>query len=88
MFVFFSLKKVQRFNWFYSYYLFAVGSRSNGYLRLGIQARMHETTLTAITSSLVLNEIQRINVTANVVAEQQVKRKDLILIEKNFLLKI
>jgi hypothetical protein len=43
---------------------------------------MHETTLTAITSSLVLNEIQRINVTANVVAEQQVKRKDLIFIEK------
>jgi hypothetical protein len=36
---------------------------------------MHETTLTATTSSLVLNEIQSIAVTANVVSEQQVIRK-------------
>jgi hypothetical protein len=56
-----------------------VGSRSSGYLQLGIQARMHETQLTAITSSLVLNEIQRIAVTATVVSEQQVKRKYLFL---------
>jgi hypothetical protein len=40
---------------------------------------MHETQLTAITSSLVLNEIQRIAVTATVVSEQQVKRKYLFL---------
>jgi len=33
---------------------------------------MHETTLTALTSSLVLNEIQRISVTATVTDEQQV----------------
>ncbi|CAF3637436.1 unnamed protein product [Rotaria sp. Silwood1] len=54
-----------------NYYLYCVGSRSSGYLRLGVQARMHETTLTATTSSLVLNEIQRIDVTATVTSEQQ-----------------
>jgi hypothetical protein len=43
--------------------LFCVGSRSSGYLSLGVEARMHETTLTAGVSSLVLNEIQRIDVT-------------------------
>ncbi|CAF2963963.1 unnamed protein product [Rotaria sp. Silwood2] len=54
-----------------NYYLYCVGSRSSGYLRLGVQARMHETKLTAKTSSLVLNEIQRIDVTATVTSEQQ-----------------
>jgi len=34
---------------------------------------MHETTLTATTSSMVLNEIQRIDVNANVVSERQVE---------------
>jgi len=52
------------------YYLFCVGSRSSS-LRLGVQARLHETKLTAGTSSLVQNEIQRITVTASVVSEQQ-----------------
>lgn len=33
---------------------------------------MHETTLTAVTSSLVLNEIQCIDVNAIVVPEHQV----------------
>ena len=50
----------------------AIGSRSSGNLRLSVEARMHETTLTALTSSLVLNEIQRISVTATVTDEQQV----------------
>ncbi|CAF3592631.1 unnamed protein product [Rotaria sordida] len=54
-----------------NYYLFCVGSRSSGYLRLGIQARMHATALTAKTSSLILNEIQRIDVTSNATSEQQ-----------------
>ncbi|CAM4931088.1 unnamed protein product, partial [Rotaria socialis] len=54
-----------------NYYIFCVGSRSNGYLRLGIQARMHETTLTATTSSLVFNEIQRIAIATIVTPEQQ-----------------
>ncbi|CAF3402120.1 unnamed protein product [Rotaria sp. Silwood1] len=54
-----------------NYYLFCVGSRSSGYLRLGVQARMHETQLTATTSSLVLNEIQRIDVNATVTSDQQ-----------------
>ena len=49
-----------------------MGSSSSGYLRLGINARMHETNLVAGVSSLVQNEIQRIDVTATVVAEQQV----------------
>jgi hypothetical protein len=34
---------------------------------------MHETTLTATTSTMVLNEIQRIDVNANVVSERQVE---------------
>ncbi len=55
-----------------SYYFFCVGSRVGGNLVLSVQARMHETTLTATTSSLVLNEIQSISVTATIVAEQQV----------------
>ena len=42
---------------------------------MGIQARMHETTLTATTSSLVLNEIQQIDVSASVTSEQQVIEK-------------
>lgn len=40
---------------------------------------MHETTLTATTSSLVLNEIQRIDVTASVTSEQQVKKTKILL---------
>ncbi len=60
---------------FFSYYLFAVGSRSGGLLQLSIQARLHETTLTAGVSSLVLNEIQRVDVTATVTAEQQVEKQ-------------
>ena len=56
----------------YSYYLFCVGSRVGGNLVLSVQARMHETTLTAITSSWVLNEIQSISVTATIVPEEQV----------------
>lgn len=55
-----------------SYYLFCVGSRAS-LLRLGVQARLHQTTLTAGTSSLVQNEIQRVSVTATVVSEQQVR---------------
>jgi hypothetical protein len=55
-----------------SYYFFCVGSRVGGNLVLSAQARMHETTLTATTSSLVLNEIQSISVTATIIAEQQV----------------
>jgi hypothetical protein len=42
-------------------------------LNLAIGARMHETTLTATTSTMVLNEIQRIDVNANVVSERQVE---------------
>jgi hypothetical protein len=45
---------------------------------------MHETTLTATTSSLVLNEIQRIDVTATVVPEQQVKRNIFVFLEIYF----
>ena len=55
-----------------SYYLLCVGSRVGGNLILSVQARMHETTLTATTSSLVLNEIQSISVTATITAEEQV----------------
>jgi hypothetical protein len=33
---------------------------------------MHETTLTAVTSSLVLDEIQRIDIDATVTPEHQV----------------
>ncbi|CAF5195723.1 unnamed protein product, partial [Rotaria magnacalcarata] len=51
------------------YYLLCVGSRIGGNLVLSVEARMHETTLTATTSSLVLNEIQSISVIATVVAE-------------------
>ncbi|CAF4377340.1 unnamed protein product, partial [Rotaria magnacalcarata] len=53
------------------YYLLCVGSRIGGNLVLSVEARMHETTLTATTSSLVLNEIQSISVIATVVAEEQ-----------------
>jgi hypothetical protein len=49
-----------------------VGSRTGGNLLLSIQARMQETTLTATTSSLVLNEIQRVDVNAIVTQEHQV----------------
>jgi hypothetical protein len=49
-----------------------VGSRTGGNLILSVQARMHETTLTSVVSSLVLNEIQRIDVNATVVPEHQV----------------
>jgi hypothetical protein len=56
----------------YSYYLFCVGSRTGGNLILSVQARMHETTLTSVTSSLVLDEIQRIDVNATVIPEHQV----------------
>jgi hypothetical protein len=66
--VYFSL----RFYYCYSYYLFCVGSRSTGYLRLGVQARMHETKLTSGISNLVRNEIQRINITPSLLSEQQV----------------
>jgi len=41
---------------------------------LNVQARMHETTLTADTSSSVLNEIQRININSTITLEQQVTR--------------
>ena len=58
----------------FSYYIFCVGSRANGYLRLGIQARMHETTLTARMSSLILDEIQRIDINSAIVSEHQVKK--------------
>ncbi|CAF3664415.1 unnamed protein product [Rotaria sordida] len=54
-----------------NYYLFCVGSRVNGYLRLGIQARIYETTLTAETSSFVLNEIQQIDINSTIVSERQ-----------------
>ena len=47
---------------------------------------MHETTLTATTSSLVLNEIQRIDVTASVTSEQQVNEKKIFLLLKIYLL--
>ncbi|CAF3091006.1 unnamed protein product [Rotaria socialis] len=53
------------------YYLLCVGSRLGGNLVLSVEARMHETTLTATTSRLVLNEIQSISVIATVVAEEQ-----------------
>ncbi|CAF4171105.1 unnamed protein product [Rotaria magnacalcarata] len=53
------------------YYLLCVGSRIGGNLVLSVEARMHETTLTATTSRLVLNEIQSISVIATVVAEEQ-----------------
>jgi hypothetical protein len=60
--------------------LFCVGSRSSGYLSLGVEARMHETTLTAGVSSLVLNEIQRIDVTnPALTSAEQVKWNDLFL---------
>lgn len=39
---------------------------------MSIQARMHETTLTAGTSSFVTNEIQRIDINTTVVNAQQV----------------
>lgn len=55
-----------------NYYLFCIGSRTSGNLMLSVQARMHETTLTAGTSSLVFNEIQRIDVNATVTPEHQV----------------
>ncbi|CAF1377186.1 unnamed protein product, partial [Adineta steineri] len=55
-----------------NYYIFCVASRTGGYLNVSIQGRMHETTLTATTSSMVLNEIQRIDVNANVVSERQI----------------
>ena len=45
----------------------------NGNLRVNAQARLHETKLTAGVSSLVQNEIQRIDVAANVVSERQVR---------------
>ncbi|CAF3431137.1 unnamed protein product [Rotaria sp. Silwood1] len=54
-----------------NYYLFCVGSRTNGYLRLGIQARIYETTLTAGTSSFVLNEIQQIDINTTIISERQ-----------------
>ncbi|CAF3954248.1 unnamed protein product [Rotaria sp. Silwood2] len=54
-----------------NYYLFCVGSRSNGFLRLGIQAQIYETTLTAGTSSFVLNEIQQIDINATIISEHQ-----------------
>lgn len=57
---------------FCSYYVFCVGSRSAGLLRLGIQARLHETTLTAGVSNLVKNEIQRIDISGTIVPERQV----------------
>jgi hypothetical protein len=56
----------------FSYYLFCVGSRRNGNLMLSVGMRMHQTTLTGTTSSMVLNEIQRIDVNANVTSEHQV----------------
>ncbi|CAF1415369.1 unnamed protein product [Rotaria magnacalcarata] len=54
-----------------NYYLFSIGSRVGGNLMMSIQARMHETTLTAETSSLVTNEIQRIDINATVTDERQ-----------------
>ncbi|CAF3925163.1 unnamed protein product [Rotaria sp. Silwood2] len=54
-----------------NYYLLCVGSRIGGNLSISIQARMHETTLTAGTSSLVTNEIQRIDINATVTNEKQ-----------------
>jgi len=67
------MNKKERKNFLSSYYLFGVGSRVGGHLNLAIGTRMHETTLTATTSSMVLNEIQRIDVNANVVSERQVE---------------
>lgn len=65
----------------FSYYLFCIGSRSQGNLRLGIRARMHETTLTEGTSSFVLNEIERIDINTTVVPEQQVIRTKSFFLE-------
>jgi hypothetical protein len=42
------------------------------FLRFSIDVRMHETQLTASTSHLVKNEIQRISVAASTVSEQLV----------------
>ena len=56
----------------FSYYLYCIGSRANGNLRVNVQARLHETKLTSGASSLVQNEIQRIDVVATVAAERQV----------------
>ncbi|CAF1349598.1 unnamed protein product, partial [Rotaria sp. Silwood1] len=54
-----------------NYYLLCLGSRIGGNLSISIQARMHETTLTAGTSSLVTNEIQRIDINTTVTNEKQ-----------------
>ena len=45
----------------------------NENLRVNVQARMHQTKLTAGVSSQVQNEIQRIDVAANVASERQVR---------------
>lgn len=49
-----------------------MGARVGGNLTLSIQTRMHETTLTAGVSSLVLNEIQQIHINTTVTNEKQV----------------
>ncbi|CAF1300760.1 unnamed protein product, partial [Adineta ricciae] len=54
-----------------NYYLYCIASRVGGSLNLVIQGRMHETTLTATTSSMVINEIQRIDINANIQSEHQ-----------------
>lgn len=56
---------------FFSYYLLCLGTRVGGKLSLTIQARMHETTLTAGISTRVTNEIQRIDITSTVTDEKQ-----------------
>lgn len=49
---------------------------------MSIQARIHETTLTAETSSLVTNEIQRIDINATVTNERQVILRSVINFSK------
>ncbi|CAM2722167.1 unnamed protein product [Rotaria socialis] len=54
-----------------NYYLFGIGARIGGNLTMSIQARMYETILTAGISSLVTNEIQRIDINTTVINERQ-----------------
>jgi len=54
-----------------NYYLFCMGARVGGNLTLSIQTRMHQTTLSAGVSSLVLNEIQQIHINTTIINEKQ-----------------
>lgn len=49
-----------------------MGARVGGNLTLSIQTRMHQTTLSAGVSSLVLNEIQQIHINTTIINEKQV----------------